>query len=53
MPVKQTQIDQWGACGTPKVWRHDTKFLSLNDLQKEETLKQTNEYGNGGKMDGI
>lgn len=28
-------------------------FLSFDGLQKEENLKQTNEYGNGGKIDGI
>jgi len=28
-------------------------FLSFDGLQKEETLKQSNEYRNGGKIDGI
>ena len=23
MPIKQTKIDQWSACDTPKVWRSD------------------------------
>jgi transposase len=31
----------------------DTKFLSLNTLQKEETLKPSNGFGTGGKIDGI
>jgi transposase len=32
----------------------DTKFLSLNDLQKEEILKQSNGFGDtGGKIDGV
>ena len=32
----------------------DTKFLSLDSLQKEETLKPSNGFGNnGGKIDGI
>ena len=30
-----------------------SEFLSFNGLQKEETLKQSNEYGIGGKVDGI
>lgn len=24
MPIKQTKIDQWSACNTPKVWRSDS-----------------------------
>jgi len=28
-------------------------FISFNGLQKEENLKQTNEYENGAKIDGI
>ena len=31
----------------------DPELLSLTGLQKEETLKQSNEYRNGGKIDGI
>ena len=37
---KQTKIDQWGDCGTPKVWRSDSMSIKPQD-EKERNADKT------------
>ena len=39
MPIKQTKIDQWSACGTPKVWRSDKMVSNPREENNEEGNK--------------
>jgi len=44
MPIKQTKIDQWSACDTPKVWSHDKMSIKA---PKEKRNNGNKSFDNG------
>jgi len=44
MPIKQTKIDQWGACGTPEAWRPDNM---VSNPQEEDNDIGNKNFDNG------